>query len=102
MTDRELLEMAAKAAGISIDPIDAMHDPSEWVCWNPLTDDGDESRLESRCGLNVLWGDSSVTVANYTSDVGCTEFFDEHGDDRQMARRTAGVRAAAEIGKVMP
>jgi len=48
MTDRELLEAAAKAAGIQVHP-----DGIEWnrneegYRWNPLTDDGDALRLRS-------------------------------------------------------
>lgn len=48
MTDRELLELAAKAAGIRIeikhDAIGAMYAwrPNPvWESWRPLTDDGD-------------------------------------------------------------
>lgn len=55
-TDRELLELAAKAAGRRIDPIDAMHGPEDWVCWNPLTDDGDALRLAADVpDLNISW-----------------------------------------------
>jgi hypothetical protein len=58
MNERELLERAAKAAGIQL----------EWVpltdggchvlagtnrCWNPLTDDGDVFRLAVKMHVNV-------------------------------------------------
>lgn len=48
MTDRELLELAAKAAGYEFGWI---HDGPRikcaegWTPWNPLTDDGDAFRL---------------------------------------------------------
>ena len=45
MTDRELLELAAKAAGIAhVTPM-----MIEWGQWNPLTDDGDALRLAVKC-----------------------------------------------------
>lgn len=101
MNDRELLEMAAKAAGIEI---------SDWSSaengfiryyfvtrhiWNPLTDDADEARLEAALGLNVVW-------CFYTVKVGeSLEPYIAHNADKQAARRRAGVRAAAEIGKTL-
>ena len=55
-TDRELLELAAKAARHRIDPIDAMHDSEDWAVWNPLTDDGDALRLAADVpDLNISW-----------------------------------------------
>lgn len=109
MDDRTLLERAAKAAaaaGMSVIQSEAgpqilqrkTADAEFYRQWAPLADDGDEARLEAACGLNVLWGDTCVTVVHYLADIGCTEFFDDHGDDKSTARRRAGVRAAAEIG----
>ena len=49
MTDRELLEAAAKAAGMNhlwVDEIDSVSPE-----WNPLEDDGDAMRLA--VGLNL-------------------------------------------------
>lgn len=107
MTDRELLEMAAKAAGISIDPIDAMHDPSEWVCWNPLTDDGDALRLFTKLPFRELYVSEIGATVRWTRDgsihgMKCDEYASEHGGDLNAATRLAIVRAAAEIGKAMP
>ena len=100
MTDRELLELAAKAAGRG----------SQWWMesvwnspdreWDPLTDDGDEARLEAVLGLNVLWGSRTVTVGRKPFGP-FEEQYQEHGRDKQAARRRAGVRAAAEIGRNM-
>jgi len=102
MDDRELLERAAKAAGIEL----TWREPScgggelpyvSWgsytpAVWNPLRDDGDEARLEGALLMNVSWGMASVTVD------GCTERFSDHGGDKQKARRYAGTRAAAAMG----
>jgi len=87
MTDRELLEAAAKAAGIDwADGHEStgLRDQNGRV-WNPLTDDGDAFRLAVKCGIDLeLWG-----------------AFDSpwFQPDPYAATRRAIVRAAAEIGK---
>ena len=51
MTDKELLELAAKAAGYEarwfgdVFCRDTKLEPYPWRGWNPLTDDGDALRL---------------------------------------------------------
>ena len=50
MTDRELLELAAKAEGREVKYMTVTNAAGECVdrfiaCWNPLTDDGDALRL---------------------------------------------------------
>jgi len=98
-TDRELLELAAKAAGIDGFFVDAGLNAGSNALpkvWNPLTDDGDEARLEGMLCFDVMWGMASVTVDS------CTERYNDHGGDKQKARRFAGVRAAAEIGRATP
>lgn len=93
MTDRELLELAAKAAGLS-------KADREWPNrWEPLTDDGQEARLEAALCLSVEWGGDFKSP--FVTVGGCLERFHEP-DDRQAARRRAGVRAAAELGRAMP
>ena len=88
-TDRELLERAAKAAGIEAWRLDAHSQHASH--WDALTDDGDEARLEGALLMNVSWGMAYVTVDS------CTERFSDHGGDKQKARRYAGVRAAAAM-----
>lgn len=103
-TDRELLELAARAVnGGAWHPL--THAPQHGKDWNPLTDDGDESRLEAELFLEVEWSISFVSVGR---NINCNhewflakELFDDHSGDRQAARRCAGVRAAAEIGRAM-
>lgn len=103
--DRELLEAAARAAGIThVDYTGIPYDGSHGLMlidevgrhlfpWNPLTDDGDESRLEAALRLSVRWGHTCVVVGEFK------EHYADHSNDRQAARRRAGVRAAAEIGR---
>ena len=56
MTDRELLEKAAKACGKEID-LDRYDDEMGFIIlgisrwWNPLTDDGDAFRLAVKLGV---------------------------------------------------
>lgn len=105
MTDRELLELAAKAAGVELGwnkndtpPKPFRMDNADW--WNPLIADGDALRLAVKLRLHVdhsRINASSVSVWIVT-DTGATSF-DEDGDDPYAATRRAIVRAAAEIGK---
>lgn len=112
MDDRELLEMAAKAAGHLIDPIDAMHEPDDWACWNPLTDDGDALRLAVKLHLDLRFhwdgcDDQYDEVEAYTHGAGKDAreqigFYERDGQlDEPAATRRAIVRAAAEIGRAM-
>ena len=105
--DREPLELAAKAAGLIVDPNTKLakfwtvrDEHGRLFDWNPLIDDGDEARLEAVLGLNVLWGSRTVTVGRKHFGL-FEEQYQEHGGDKQAARRRAGVRAAAEIGRNM-
>ena len=87
--DKNLLELAAKAAGFA----------AGWVIqdWNPLTDDGDALRLAVKLGLTVVVESDMVFCRNQRSD----KAFCESGRDRYAATRRAIVRAAADIGKAM-
>lgn len=101
MTDRELLELAAKAAGLDID-FDVccigkyghgrtrFHDIAGW--WNPLMDDGDALRLavQLEIELSFMNGDTHADGQS------------EGGPDKKANTRRAIVRAAAEIGKEKP
>lgn len=104
MGDRELLELAAKAAGHAIDRIDAMHDPEDWARWNPLEDDGDALRLAELCSLTVCMnGTGTVSACDEyrKDDVFATQSIHECGGSRITATRRAIVRAAAKIGEAM-
>ena len=111
--DRELLKLAAKAAGIDAkyseeynqffvdnDVIDS------FFAWNPLTDDGDALRLAVELGMDMYFGDDEGTPTfNAGSSLGEGKPFryciEPIGDDPYAATRRAIVRAAAEIGKGM-
>ena len=101
MTDRELLELAAKAAGISLAPTGCIWDDAsaEMVPWNPQDNDGDALRLAVKLELLQLdLRHSFHTVRVYGAAEGR---IDEGANDPPAATRRAIVRAAAEIGRAM-
>ena len=97
MTDRELLELAAKAAGIELKWSGEMDVPPRmqpsWESWSPLTDDGDALRLAVKLLITVTFG------ANYVIVGGNQMPLVNNANDPYAATRRAIVRAAAEIGK---
>ena len=100
MIDRELLELAAKAAGF-LAPLD--YDNNAGLLfkngdgyWNPLTDDGDALRLAVKLRIDLLHAfDTRTAMAENTSG------YAAEGPDPYAATRRAIVRAAAEIGREM-
>jgi hypothetical protein len=95
MTDRELLEAAAKAAGVVGFWVDAgsnVGSDSEPVIWNPLTDDADALRLAVKLGLIVECGRAWISRHG-------PMFGEDVLPDPYAATRRAIVRAAAEIGR---
>lgn len=101
MSDRTLLELAAKAAGYAEpsgdDDIWRHVATGELHQWNPLTDDGDALRLAVRLYMNIQHNYIGAGVlVNNTS----REKYIDHADEL-AATRYAIVRAAAEIAKRM-
>lgn len=94
--DRELLELAAKAAGYEHRYDDGTHyikDAGLWVIWNPRDDDGDALRLAIDLGLWVYFGKYGTSV-DFNGHLTT-----ETGRDKHAVARRAIVRAAAEIGR---
>ena len=91
MTDREMLELAAKAAGKKhygeYNAHAGLKTTGGW--WNPLTDDGDALRLAVK--LNIDHGKPGMRLSIDWKP----------GDDPYAATRRAIVRAASEIGRSM-
>jgi len=112
MTDRELLEKAAKAAGLAV-IIPAAHQRGLWIEgledeWNPLTDDGDALRLAVKLRMEVYHGEdegaavyASYTNPNRAAIAYMIEYYDDINNmgDPYAATRRAIVRAAAQIGE---
>lgn len=100
MADRELLELAAKAAGIKR-TIEWLGHHEYLPEWNPLTDDGDALRLAVKLGLEMGFKRSGygVWVNQPWLNVQAAEDA-TMGYSIAEATRRAIVRAAAEIGKL--
>jgi hypothetical protein len=108
--DRELLELAAKAAGHehvwkygpdmllcwSGEPMKSPDKP-----WNPLTDDGDALRLAVKLNLELGFGVEGRVYSFLRGHEGAGEDIPP-GSDPYAATRRAIVRAAAAIGKANP
>ncbi len=124
MSDKELLELAAKAAGIKVhglaDKFVAQHDYGpDGLCvandrggdslWNPLTDDGDAFRLMVKLNLN-LYVDCAfenvqarmVYVENNVSyDPNYRSIKQDSVTDPLTTARRVIVELAAKLGKEM-
>jgi hypothetical protein len=105
MTDKELLELAAKAAGVELTGADraAWLNKSSYG-WNPLDDDGDALRLAVTLMLHVGVnpGNKVFCLPTYSDKPTVHESCELRGiQDPYAATRRAIVRAAAEIGENM-
>ncbi|QHD50008.1 hypothetical protein [Vreelandella aquamarina] len=108
MTDQELLERAARAAGLEIElytgdgpfngklrrrVIPEPPEPgSKWRVWNPLEDEGDAFRLMCSLGMNVDVSDDVCSVTGWYG-AAADEPIDKAG--RSVATCRAIVRVAA-------
>ena len=111
MSDRELLVLAAKAAGIPLEfRVLKLTEGTEYPCyedtdsvsvspsyipvikWNPKPDDGDAMRLAVKLGM-------CVTIFTKSEPFGAmaNTSFEEFNGDIYAATRRATVRSAAEI-----
>lgn len=109
MSDKELLEKAAKAAGYKWDasvskwraeqnpPLIALWIPEASTAWNPLEDDGHALRLAVKLGMTVRHDKTGATARRNEGDIWSGVMF--KGDDHYAATRRAIVRAAAQIGE---
>jgi len=103
--DRELLELAAKAAGYREAGINKPYTDGLLKNWNPLTDDGDALRLAVDLDLAIVpypiynKQKHSVLVQKKNLDESRFEKMELHGDDPYAATRRAITRAAAAIGE---
>lgn len=109
-TDRELLELAAKAAGVVI--VKWGDDGSPWAYfdrlrhWNPLTNRAQAKNLRHRLHLSVGFDDrfSDLGLCAYatykTGPLTCNSAMQNVGQagGKQIAMRRAIVMAAAAIG----
>lgn len=114
MTDKELLELAAKAAGIVGEWVkDANYIQDRWYFnvpydnqgmlsgfeWNPLTDDGDALRLAVKLELTIGKPFEHKIALVWLDDITSFAGNSEKEGGIYAATRRAIVRAAAKIGK---
>lgn len=103
MTDRELLEAAAKAAGLQIYFDDVgqccKHQPREPLStflWNPLTDDGDALRLAVQLKFEIIIGNLQTMVVRRGEAFSRIPY---KKTDANVATRRAIVMAAVDLTK---
>ena len=114
MTDKELLELSAKAAGfVRFDWLagdhlmNVYHRDGKREYWNPLSDDGDALRLAAKLHIGVRthgpdhWLQKNVAVALWDAGERSGRVTMQADSDFLRATRRAIVRAAAEIGRNM-
>lgn len=106
--DKELLELAAKAAGIKLQwsdlwqewyDFESRNEGKDFCSWNPLTDDGDALRLAVKLNMGISIPIFKKPRADVITFRNSLVNVIEEGDDPYAATRRAIVRAAAEIGK---
>jgi hypothetical protein len=99
MTDRELLELAAKAAGIEhygeYNASGGLKTTGGW--WNPIDGDSAAFQLAVKLKLSV-WFEERESH-QWTHIVWVSPVFEPYTGDVNAATRRAIVRAAAEIGR---
>lgn len=119
-TDKELLELAAKAAGITgewVEDFNPTHDyfysgsrdgfyfdetgNGDFRVWNPLTDGGDALRLAVFLDMCVYVNRVDEVVSAQAGYYGEHKFYENFYDDMYAATCRAIVRAAAAIGELL-
>lgn len=115
MTDRELLELVAKAVKIDVSAIKIIEGRGIYFgfayFWDPLNNDGDAFYVASYLKMNISFSagyqDASVYGSKFTAiepnnikdwEVNPAYFTEEQ---RRACMRRAICRAAAEIGKTL-
>ena len=107
MTDRELLKMAAKAAGYWSHEFSCVADIPHGA-WNPLQNDGDALLLALRLRISINHEDPDAAIAGWTRNQRVPFTLDGNGPwftkewyrdntDASAATRRAICRAAAAI-----
>lgn len=110
MSDRELLELAAKAAGIEgkyfesengIHIHTGIYRPGLDYYWNPLISDSEALRLAVDLQLCTSTGELACAASWPPHSAWLHEVVEKHDGDKRSAMRRAITRTAAEIGRQM-
>jgi hypothetical protein len=107
MTDQELIELAAKAAGIEgkwyrgdVNNFCRYDGPYMLGYWNPLTSSGDCAEMEDKLMIDICWWEDMV-IAEYSTDTSIEARvpYADHNNNFGAARRMASTKVAADIGR---
>lgn len=117
-TDREQLELAAKAANLAVEwhrwpstsrggfyILNGLISECSGPCynpWNPLTDDGDRYRLARTLNMNIEFDTKSVGAKLPNGNWMWIGWGDGSSDGRHKTDADAILALAAEIGRQMP
>lgn len=109
MSDRELLELAAKAAGLRLfvwgkkgaeNFCIRLDDGSPSARWNPLTDDGDSRRLQVALGISlIMCTEGRARAMSHDAEHHAVE--DDASKGGGTNARMAVLKCASEIGRGM-
>ena len=105
MSDRELIRLAAKAAGHELIQFSEYSgfqilDEGDSRWWDPLKEDGDALRLAVKLRLTIDRSEIGPVAFVYCDwQDTYVQALEKHGNDPYAATRRAITRAAAEIGK---
>ena len=108
MSEQKILEAAAKA--ISLETRPEYHSIENGYglnikpgyYWNPLGNDGDCARLETKLRISLLWHEDRVYVEFPDFlEHWHVEFYKDHDGDEMKARRYASTKLAAKLGESM-
>ncbi|WAE51179.1 hypothetical protein [Stutzerimonas frequens] len=116
MSDRELLELATKAAGVAGYWVEKRPEDGHprYSCgigkasqltslWNPLADDGQALRLAVDLQMTIEVCANDVAVSPRLGPLQVVgEVYVNHNGSKSAATRRAIVRAAAAIGRTLP
>jgi hypothetical protein len=108
-TEREMLEFAAKAFGITLDftvrgdfPPYYINERGGHSSWNPLTNNSDCAAMCAKLKIATTWGITydfvDCSVGLFASSNETRSWLRDHNNDRESAWRYAATMVAAKIG----
>jgi len=101
MSDKEVLELAAKAAGHRTFGFDAkgniLTDSIVYAPWNPLNNDADAFHLAHQMEMNIHYGQKVILVSEPAD--ACSYTVDIDGPDIMSHMRKAITYLAASVGE---
>lgn len=102
MSDRELLEQAAKAYGLRVDRFndagDHIYTPTLGKWWSSLVVDGDCLRMAIGLDINMIFDrHEQRTIAEWGDGERCVQYWEGLVSGKTEATRLAITRAASQI-----